>query len=82
MSKAARIEALRSRLAAEAESKDWEWIFVSEILWVAKEMGRESDEVLEWSIMKFNIVRPFLKEYYEKLTQAMKGGNAGPVTLG
>lgn len=84
MSRAAKIEALRANLAAEAEAKDWEWKFVSDILSIAKEMGRSPDEILDWSIMRYDIARRFIQEYYDKLALAMKGESAetGPITLG
>lgn len=81
MSRAARIESVRANLAAEAESKNWEWNFVSELLLISMEMKASIDDILEWSIMRYNIVRQWMPEYYEEIKQA-QSGTSGNITLG
>jgi hypothetical protein len=80
MTKEERAEALRRRLAREFEETEWEWNFASEIVLVAKEMGVDTDELLDWTIMKFDVIRNVIAEFYKKQAEAKPTGT--PVTLG
>lgn len=53
--------------------ESFEEILVSNILFVAHEMGMEIDEVLEMDPIRFNIVMEWIKKYYEELGKYSRG---------
>jgi len=64
-----KLEAIRNKLKLEADQAEFEWNFVNEIVLIAKEMGVDTDDIMGWTIMKFNIVRKVIAEYYERISK-------------
>jgi hypothetical protein len=73
-------EQIRARLRMQADIADFEWNFTSEVVLVAKEMGVDTDDVMEWTIMKFNVIKQVIYEYYDKMNNTNTVSK--PVTLG
>lgn len=81
MSKEVRLERLRRGLAKEVEETDWEWNFASEIVIISREMSVDTDKVMNWTIMKYDIVRKAIAEYYKRQSEAIKQPSSA-ITLG
>ncbi len=66
MSEAQKLELLRLRLKKQMQEEKWEENFVTEIVLIAKEMGVSVNEILEWTIMKYNVVSAVIRDFYEE----------------
>ena len=82
MSKEVRLEKLRRSLANEVDETDWEWSFASEIVIISKEMSVDTDKIMEWTIMKYDVVRKAIAEYFEKQSESIKQTSGSAITLG
>jgi len=66
MSEAQKLELLRLRLKRQMQEEKWEENFVTEIVLIAKEMGVSVNEILEWTIMKYNVISAVIRDFYEE----------------
>ena len=59
------IEKVRAQLNQEFETGDWAKDKAVEVVLIAREMGKDPEVVLNWTIMKYNVVVMALKAYYD-----------------
>jgi len=61
-----RLEQIRLELLKEYSAENWEKNIVMEIILVSRELGVDIDKILEWTIMRYNVVRDCIAEIYKK----------------
>ena len=67
-----RLEQIRLELLKEYSSENWEKDFTMEIILVSRELGIDIDKILEWTIMRYNVVRNCIAEIYKKEHEAVE----------
>lgn len=64
MTEAQKVEMIRRQLMTEAEDSDFNWDLTKEIIWVAKEMGIDPRDIMEWDAVTYDVVRNGLNKIY------------------